>query len=603
MSEQELNDKIQLKVLLETYSLDEIQSIFQGVDQKIFSLLEIAEEDFLKLSSDFKGYHNHTKEINSKTKDLFQLIKSDESSDFIFDLDELWGAFGRELNVIDYHYDLLIEFIGKIADKIRLVFFPLKNYGQNLTSFKFLLANLNFSSYCESEDCEVFKTLSNNLSQQADQTRGNVDKLIKQLNTLRKTIKLSKQELHKGKREDLIELKNLFKENTPYITGAKKSYQEALKLIPDIETKFDKSSEHIGKIVTNLQYHDIIRQKMEHIQETHSELLSELLQFKEVEEDEVTLHNQAKCFIRVRDIAGLQAAQLIQSNREYQNAIEIITNSFLEVGDTLTELVDASAHIADLHGSRLASDDNTTLKRINSIRKIHHLFSRVYENYQHTATQMNDLMDVMGEYFNSLKMGNAALDKEFSKIANLLDDKYTDFSNDSKPYLQLKQLFYEMDGTIKKLSNVMFGLSDMEEEIIRYQDIEANNKLFDELVEKINANSEVVEKQRADIFKHIHWNKRVSGTVIENIKQSVGQIKYYKYFDSVIDNLIKELNSVNYNLKTQEHRDSQEHNLEHLKKYYTMETEHQIHNHILSGNEADDLEIEINDDDTDIEFF
>ncbi len=603
MSEKELNDKIQLKVLLETYSLDEIQSIFQAVDHKILSLLEIAEEDFLKLSNDFKGYHNHTKEINSKTKELFQLIKSEEAASFIIDLDELWATFGRELNVIDYHFDLLIEFIGKIADKIRLVFFPLKNYGQNLTSFKFLLANLNFSSYCENEDCELFKRLSNSLSQQADHTRVNVDKLIKQLNTLRKTIKLSKQELHKTKREDLIELKNLYKENTPYITGAKKSYQEAVKLIPGIESKFDKSSEHIGKIITNLQYHDIIRQKMEHIQETHAELLAELLQFKEVEEDEVTLHNQAKCFIRVRDIAGLQAAQLIQSNREYQNAIEIITNSFLEVGDTLTDLVDSSAHIAELHGSHLTSDDNTTLKRINSIRKIHHLFSRVYENYQQTASQMNDLMDVMGEYFNSLKIGNAALDKEFTKVSNLLDEKYTEFSSDSKPYLQLKQLFKEMDGTITKLSSVMFGLSDMEEEIIHYQDIEENNKVFDQLVEKINANSDIVENQRAEIFKHMHWNKRVAGNVIENIRQSVGQIKYYKYFDSVIDNLIKELNSVNYNLKTQEHRDSQDNNLEHLKKYYTMETEHQIHDHILSGNEADDLEIEINDDETDIEFF
>ncbi|MFO7939026.1 MAG: hypothetical protein R6U66_04680 [Bacteroidales bacterium] len=603
MSEQELNDKIQLKVLLETYSLEEIQAIFQGVDKKILSLLEIAEEDFLKLSNDFKGYHNHTKEVNAKTKTLFQLIKSQEAGSFILDLDELWSTYGRELNVIDYHYDLLIEFIGKIADKIRLVFFPLKNYGQNLTSFKFLLANLNFSSYCESDDCELFKELSNSLSHRADQTRENVDKLIHQLNTLRKTIKLSKQELHKSKREDLIELKNLYKENTPYIAGAKRSYQEALKLIPDIETKFDKSSEHIGKIITNLQYHDIIRQKMEHIQETHGDLIGELWQFKEVEEDEVTLHNQAKCFIRVRDIAGLQAAQLIQSNREYQNAIEIITTSFLEVGDTLTELVDASSHIAELHGSRLSSDDTTTLKRINSIRKIHHLFSLVYGNYQNTASHMNDLMDTMSEYFNSLKRGNAALDKEFSKISGMLENKYASFANESKPYLQLKQLFSEMDNTIKKLSNVMLGLNDMEEEIIRYQEIEANTQLFDELVGKINANSDIVEKQRADIFKYIHANKRVAANVIENIRQSVGQIKYYKYFDNVIDNLIKELNSVNYNLKTQEHRNSQDDNLEHLKKYYTMETEHQIHNHILSGNEADEWEIEINDEDSDIEFF
>ena len=63
---------------------------------------------------------------------------------------------------------------------------------------------------------------------------------------------------------------------------------------------------------------------MEHIQETHSDLLDELMEFKDAENNEVNVHNQAKCFIRVRDIAGLQAAQLIQSNKEYQNAIEII---------------------------------------------------------------------------------------------------------------------------------------------------------------------------------------------------------------------------------------------------------------------------------------
>jgi len=603
MSEQELNDKIQLKVLLETYSLEEIRAIFKGIDGKIMSLLQIAEEDFLRLSADFKEYHNNTKEINDKTKSLFQLIQSVESNHFIRDVDELWGSFGRELNVIDYHYDLLVDFIGQIANKIRLVFFPLKNYGQNLTSFKFLLANLNFSSYCDNEDCEKFKEISNVQVQLVNDIRSKVDKLIMQMNTLRKTIKLSKQSLHKTKREDLIELKNLYKENTPHITGAKKSYQEAIKLIPDIEAKFEQSSQHIGKIITNLQYHDIIRQKMEHIQETHSDLLDELMEFKDAENNEVNVHNQAKCFIRVRDIAGLQAAQLIQSNKEYQNAIEIITNSFIEVGDTLTELVDSSAHIAELHGSRLISDNDTTLKRINSIRKIHHLFSLVYTNYQGTSQKMNDLMDSMGDFFNSLKIGNAALSKEFVKLSTLLLDKYEAFTVDSKPYQQIKQLFEEMDLTISKLSNVMQGLSDMEEEIIRHQEIDANTRLFDELVSKINTNSKLVDEQTREIYKLIHWNKRTAGSVIDNIRHSVSKIKYYKYFDQVIDNLIKELNSVNYNLKASADSDSQKENLEHLRQYYTMETEHVIHDQIMKGQAADELDIEINDEDTDIEFF
>ncbi|NJO92890.1 MAG: hypothetical protein HC831_30900 [Chloroflexia bacterium] len=59
---------------------------------------------------------------------------------------------------------------------------------------------------------------------------------------------------------------------------------------------------------------------MEHVQHTHKEIIDELNAF-DFNDKSASLAEHTSKFLQIRDIAGVQVAQLIHTNQEYQDAI------------------------------------------------------------------------------------------------------------------------------------------------------------------------------------------------------------------------------------------------------------------------------------------
>ena len=94
--------------------------------------------------------------------------------------------------------------------------------------------------------------------------------------------------------------------------------------------------------------------------------------------------------------------------------------------------------------------------------------------------------------------------------------------------------------------------------------------------------------------------------MIENIgneiKQSVESIKYYEFFDKSIEKIIVQLQSINEILRiTDKDIKINEINLKEIKEKYTMKSEHEIHENIVSKN-FDKNKINMNDANN-VEFF
>jgi hypothetical protein len=91
----------------------------------------------------------------------------------------------------------------------------------------------------------------------------------------------------------------------------------------NVAREAEKSLKNISSIVTKLQFHDIIRQQLEHIQQTNECIIEELLL---VSRQHVRSHagETYKYLTVVPDIARLHVAQLTHTNKEYQNAFSEI---------------------------------------------------------------------------------------------------------------------------------------------------------------------------------------------------------------------------------------------------------------------------------------
>ena len=144
---------------------------------------------------------------------------------------------------------------------------------------------------------------------------------------------------------------------------------EVSRRLPSLKTLTDQISESIANIITNLQYHDIIRQKIEHVQSSHRGLLQNLTDFDPSNEAQ-----HIDYLSRIRDLANIQAALLVRANKEYQRAIELITEKFRSISEDManismlcTELTQAQFNQDEIHFSDLCQKLDSILEPLKSV--------------------------------------------------------------------------------------------------------------------------------------------------------------------------------------------------------------------------------------------
>lgn len=593
-------DRIKIKALLETYSIKEISTIFSGIDNKLMSLHKCSADDFLKLNDDFKKLYSQSKIISDNVNEVLALYDNNENISLYKEIHEFYDNLKNQIELFDNRITVTMKFMEELSSHLRFIFFPIKNYAQNLMSLKYLIANLNLTiSYTDQND--NLAKISKSIDRSIDELKLFAERISKNLNHLSKITKISISNFSLVKNQSEVNIEHLLSIVKSRIDIVEEKFNSNKHCIPTIRKKTEKSADSISDIIKKLQYQDIIKQKMEHIQQTHKDILNELNHFENIEPNDTHMNEKAKFFLRVRDIAGLQAAQLIQANKEYQSAIEIIINNFMQIGDNMKGISEMCGTIND-------TDQNSEIE----------LFREITDQIKTTEEGLLTKFDQNKKLYKDVVLIDNQLKQSdiYSRMFKDLNNKLADLTN---------TLFVELKNVPGVSENISKAILQVEELNI---EIRTNGTTLEELIDKLlpikariqgfitqhnelnlsadfTAIKEVAVKLntvREKINSALSGNQLISKEVLDNIRKSIANIKYYDYFESIIEEIITELNTINYNLKIDdESAKTKDENLEQLKEYYTMETEHIIHDKVTKGEELDDY-VE-SDDDGDIEFF
>jgi len=587
-------ENINLQALLETYSIEEISELFAEIDKKIVSLHQVSSDDFLRLNRDFKTFHQEARQISDNASYLFDYITGHENNELIADIDKFYNRLKSQSELFNSHVSLVSNLINRLLSRLRQSFFPIKNFKQNLTSLKFLESNLELNaSLAEASSSPSAQGICDELRDEVSQ----IEKLFARLKQLLKD-KFLLSEQFNAEKVDINKILDLLKEE---IEVYSKHYHSAKEKLPEIKGKTDATSESISKIITSLQYQDIIKQKMEHIQRTHKELADELENFKS--EDKISLNEKAKYFVRLRDIAGLQAAQLMHTNKEYQTAIERISDKFLEIGENMTLVSKQCAEYTSFDSDKQKIFFNSLKNNLNHAEKQIQHFCRFNVNFRKNVDDIVDLLNQILERYERINPLMDDLEKRL-KTPSWQNEAGEANANINR---QMIQVFDDLKGNGKIMS-------DLFEEYRKYREqlnkdvISSMSKTSDtdcgDFPEKISHYLSNLSEMESKIVSKLKENNELSDKVFKEVQNSVNQIQYYEYFEKEIEAIIDELNALNFNLKTSTGGDAadREENLEKLKQYYTMNTEFDIHEQVTSGGDVN-MEVEDDDEGGDLELF
>lgn len=579
---------------ISSLSVKEISSIFVRIDDQIIDLHKCSSDDFLGLNADFKKYYKQSKVISENANEIFKQLTEGGSGDLFRQLQDLY----KDLKSVQDHFvtqlDLSIIKLKEIQTLLDQLFLPIKNLNQDLMTLKFLLANLKLSgsdpssksSSSKEQSILEFNLIINEFKQCGIDTEKNISNLWKEISK-------SLINFESTQNRTVVDLDSILNNIHYGIILFAEKHEETNRQIPELTLKTESCSHSIADIITNLQYQDIIRQKIEHIQEIQKTILGELDKFEEADKSHDS-ENQTRLYLKIKDIAGLQAAILVKANKEYQLAIEKITEEFLAIGEDM-------ACISSMCKNLNISQENS--------EEIH--FAEMLLKLQNAALILANFIKAGKEYISQIENLGLKLREAqagFSKIKINSDKLNSATSNIFDPFtqhqienLQLSDILSQVDAINKDIQNFEKNIQDvfqrvlenekeLSNKVIHFNKSLSQQKFFTQSAESMNAILNQLKSKSDRISLLLNENMDLSKDISLGVKNSIKQIRYYDLFEKTIVEIINELNEIYQKLKGEivDDQDKGE-NLKSVKDLYTMASEHQIHEKIVQADGDVDL--------------
>jgi len=588
--------------------LNEVVVSLHMVDNKIASLHDCSTEDFQTFNNYLKKYHKVAEKVSQNSKEIGRILSDNESISPLKELEQIHEILQTHIARLHENINNSVDKLSEIQDNLNRSFLPLKNLNQDFLTMKFLNSNFSFFiNYRKGNYSNHISNLSENINLLTNDVRylfSIVDNSVFQLKIIIKNTFSDLSSLQRENQTKFFLLSNQIQDSIKILSEKSKSANENLELLAE---KSNVYTERINNIITNLQYHDIIRQKMEHIQEAQRDLVNQInnLEDKEVETD---LQKCDNCVEKVRDITGLQIIQLIHTNKQYQSAIEIISQKFIEICEDLDHL----SHISHNFLFQNIKPDETRFFYIED--KLEKALEFDY--------QLRESIDVYHHRMKNIKMSIEKLTisyKRISGLRNLLTKIHTTCNHLSTvPQSGVEGTVEQINLLATNLLSILDVLDKNFENIynVSKELITENSKLetkvaddLPDLSDRIHNIAQTLKQKNNLISRIIKTNSDEIHSITTEIKASIDQVKYYDFFERIIEEIILGLNQVYTRLimdSTLSTTDKQT-NLKIIEDRYTMNSERAMHNNYVNNGDQKYPQIveanDVNSEEDSIEFF
>lgn len=555
--------------------LEEAINIFDEVNEKINGLIDCSVKDFETLNSNFKNIFYNLQNIGEASNKIIKFI----------DLVCFKRTINQYADSIQFSKDKILESQNsniiqlKLLDKtLNYRILLLSNIKQDLSTIKLLFTNLRFDPSILTDNQAIDKLLNTIIMWYEKQDQS----IQKTRNEIKKIIRFAEEGIYSSIEllwEHIDKAENAFK----YLNGLSKGINNLQSQLNQLEEKMTSST---SEIITNLQFQDILRQQIEHVQSSHQEITSNLKNSHK-EGEMLSIEELYK----IRDINSLQSAQLIHANREYQKAVEIILNRINELTSIFGQYKSFWTQTCKPEGVRLQSlqpvlsDLNTSL---NS-----HMFS-----LRHLDDKFQNMISELKSSYYSYVSNQVTKDqsKELTKLQEILNSIEQKHQK-RREYNPINQIHAEIS-KINEATNKLHK-SYIEENNKKKSNNESIIVQPDNGIATIKQVSETINELN-DFFQNNSGNINLNIQIQKTESFSIEQVAYYKTFEKEVQEIINLLDNLLTNINLSRTDINQE-ELEHLKEKYTMESERKVHDLVTGKENTKKKKDKENSDD--VEFF
>lgn len=585
----------QVEQLDMSYSVEEIVSLFEDVDQKIQDLHQCSADDFLGLNAKFKNFYKESKSVSSDATTLLALFSHEQNEQLKEELTAGRTELQLSLDSMKEQQYETLRLVHDLGDAMSAYLFPLRHINNEFgilnmelialeVSFRTALLQNNFDTVGFQQMIRDWEEFVYDITETKKLSQSFLEECEYSLHHI---------ELIGGRGlRSLVTLTELTEQGLILFDAKQKESNQNL---PAIRAKSDSVAKSIADVITSLQYQDIIRQKMEHIQQAHVKLLDDLQQI----DLDKSPNAWTQVLVQVRDISALQAAQLQATNKEYQAAIEAIALHFRTIAKEMTSV--ASICRSTMNDNDDREQRSTITDLVDRFKRADALLARVLEVFPECSREVllirdgaSMLQKRIGGHVETFFCLSTQVEVMLSPYRKTLGRHFEHYM------LQVDEMLSTMRRNMESVSVQNAILIKSIEGLGRYAKKLAESELLWDYVQlnvkRSHSLSERLlntEQESNALLRKIETTCR---SISDETQAALAAVRYYDFFENVIAEIVRGLSSMSSRICAEvdvaEHGD-----MSAVRNLYTMESERKIHDQFTGTNEeeapADDDDLEL----------
>lgn len=585
----------QVEQLDMSYSVEEIVSLFEDVDQKIQDLHQCSADDFLGLNAKFKNFYKESKSVSSDATTLLALFSHEQNEQLKEELTAGRTELQLSLDSMKEQQYETLRLVHDLGDAMSAYLFPLRHINNEFgilnmelialeVSFRTALLQNNFDTVGFQQMIRDWEEFVYDITETKKLSQSFLEECEYSLHHI---------ELIGGRGlRSLVTLTELTEQGLILFDAKQKESNQNL---PAIRAKSDSVAKSIADVITSLQYQDIIRQKMEHIQQAHVKLLDDLQQI----DLDKSPNAWTQVLVQVRDISALQAAQLLATNKEYQAAIEAIALHFRTIAKEMTSV--ASICRSTMNDNDDREQRSTITDLVDRFKRADALLARVLEVFPECSREVLLIRD--GASMLQKRIGGHV--ETFFRLSTQVEVMLSPYRKTLGRHfehymLQVDEMLSTMRRNMESVSVQNAILIKSIEGLGRYAKKLAESELLWDYVQlnvrRSHSLSERLlntEQESNALLRKIETTCR---SISDETQAALAAVRYYDFFENVIAEIVRGLSSMSSRICAEvdvaEHGD-----MSAVRDLYTMESERKIHDQFTGSSEeeapADDDDLEL----------
>lgn len=242
-----------------------------------------------------------------------------------------------------------------------------------------------------------FTTLADDVKSLAAKIVQNTDKIREQTRTLGQQVETARDQGQKQLRQQEEQLRGMFAELFAGIADLEEMRAHSATLVQELATGSRQVTESMGQVIASVQFHDITRQQIEHVEEILDQAMTQTAATPDAD--------PAGMAAWVRDVLRLQAPQVGQAREMFCRAVDELITSLEAIADNVENLqrkITAVAYadhgrgasVLDAIRSHIGSVVRATQATSDQVAETSQAMSRMAETIATVSAFVDDIEDI-----------------------------------------------------------------------------------------------------------------------------------------------------------------------------------------------------------------